>query len=139
MQVEVLFYPVGRYPHAWKVKGISSLQVFPSFGPFKQGHGGPFAEFFEKSNCICYMWMPRSDGLYNLPDSSESSLSDLFGSTLAGSSIALVADSVAWAHVDNDSVEIDTALVHVDLDGTMTSVCLGPDGMINSISQIFSS
>jgi hypothetical protein len=27
MQVEVLFYPVGWYPHAWEVKGIRSLQV----------------------------------------------------------------------------------------------------------------
>jgi hypothetical protein len=27
--------------------------------------------------------------------------------------------------MDNDSVETDTALVHVDLDGTVTSVCLG--------------
>ncbi len=36
-------------------------------------------------------------------------------------------------------METDTALVHVDLDGIVTSVCLGPDGMINSISQISSS
>jgi hypothetical protein len=42
------------------------------------------------------MWMSHSDGKYSLPDSSESSLSNLFGSsTLASSSIALVVDGVA--------------------------------------------
>ncbi len=84
--------------------------------------------------------MSRSDGLYSLPDSPEPSLSDLFGSTtLASSSIALVVDGVAQAPMDDDSVETDTALVHVDLDGMVTSVCLGLDGMIKSISRFFSS
>ncbi len=81
MQVEVLFYPVGQYPCAWEVKGISSLQVFPSFGPLEQGCGGPSEDFFEKLNRIQYMWMSHSDGIYSPPDSSESILSDLFGST----------------------------------------------------------
>jgi hypothetical protein len=58
---------------------------------------------------------------------------------VASSSIASVADCVARARVDNDSVEMDTTLVHVDSDGMVTSVCLGPDGTTNSISQIFSS
>ncbi len=86
------------------------------------------------------MCMSHSDGVYSPPDSSESSLSDLFGSsTLASSSIASVADGIAWAHVDDDSVEIDTASKHVDWDGMVASVCLGLDGMINCISRIFSS
>jgi hypothetical protein len=119
--------------------GSAKDQQFPSFGPFEQGHGGPSAEFFEKSNRICYMWMPRSNGVHSPPDSPESSLLDLFGSTSASSSIASVADGVARARVNNDSVEMDTTLVHIDMDGMLTSVCLGPDGTINSISQIFSS
>ena len=87
------------------------------------------------------MWMPRSDGLYSPPDSPEPSLSDLFGSstTSDGSSIASVVDGVARAHTDDDSVERDTASTHVDSDGTVTSVRLGPDGTINSISRLFSS
>jgi hypothetical protein len=62
----------------------------------------------------------------------------LGSSALASSSITLVADGLAWAHMDNDSVETDTASVHVDSDGMVTSVLLGPDGTINSISQFFS-
>jgi hypothetical protein len=42
--------------------------------------------------------------------------------------------------VDDDSVETDsTTSVHVDSNGTVTSVCLGPDGTINYIRRIFSS
>jgi hypothetical protein len=85
--------------------------------------------------------MIHSNGVYSPPDSPESSLSDLFGSTMDSSNIALVADGVARAHVDNNSVEMDTGttLVHADLDGTVTSVCFGLDGMINYISRFFSS
>jgi hypothetical protein len=83
--------------------------------------------------------MSHSNGAHSPPDSPESSLSDLFGSTLASSSIASVADGVARARVNDDSVELDTTTVHVDLDGTVTSFCLGLDGTINSISQRFSS
>jgi hypothetical protein len=85
------------------------------------------------------MWTTRSDGVYSPPDSPESSLSDFFGSMTDGSSIASVADGVARACMNDDTVETDTALVHIDSDGTVTSVCLGPDGMINSIRHIFSS
>ena len=85
------------------------------------------------------MRMTHSDGVYSLPDSPESSLLDLFGSTMGTSIMASVADGVAWAHVDDDSVEMDTSntLVHVDSNGTVTSVCLGPDGTINSIKAYF--
>ncbi len=70
--------------------------MFPSYGPFEQDCGGPTADFFDKSNHVQYMWMSHSDGKYSLPDSSESSLSNLFGSSmLASGSIALVADGVA--------------------------------------------
>jgi hypothetical protein len=64
----------------------------------------------------------------------------LFGSTTGTSSIASVADDVARARVDNDSVETDTSTtsVHVNSNGMVTSVCLGPDGMVNSIRHIFS-
>ena len=75
--------------------------------------------------------------MYSLPDSPEPSLLDLFGSTTDSSSIASVADGVARARVDNDSVETGTSTtsIHVDSDGTVTSAHLGgPDGMINSIS-----
>ncbi len=43
--------------------------------------------------------------------------------------------------MDDDSVEMDTSTtsVHEDSNGTVTSVCLGPDGTINSIRCIFSS
>ncbi len=100
---------------------------------------GPSAEFFEKLNRLYYMWMPRSDRLYSPPDSPEPSLSDLFGSTMsAGSSIALVADGVAWAHMDDDSVETDTALVHIDMDGMVAGVCLCLNSTTNSISRFFS-
>jgi hypothetical protein len=71
------------------------------------------------------MWMSHSDGMYRPPDSSESSFSDLFGSSMSASnSIALVADGITWACMDDDSVMTDTALVHIDSDGMVTSVCL---------------
>jgi hypothetical protein len=41
--------------------------------------------------------------------------------------------------MDHDSVETDTASVHIDLDRMVTSVCLGLDGMIKFISRFFSS
>jgi hypothetical protein len=85
------------------------------------------------------MWMPHSDGLYSPTDSPEPSLPDLFGSTMsAGSSIASVADGVAWAHIDDDSVETDSALVHVDMDGMVAGVCLCLISTTNSISRFFS-
>ncbi len=141
MQVEVLFYPARKFPKAWEVAELSDLEVCPRFGSHERHPLGPSAEFFEKLNHICYMWMPRSNGLYNPLDSPEPSLSDLFGSstTLDGSSIASVVDCVARARTDDDSVESDIAPTHVDSDGTVTSVHLGPDGTINSISQFFSS
>ncbi len=124
MQVEVLFYPVGQFPPAWEVKELSNINVCPVIGPFKQGHHGPSTEFFEKLNRIQYMWMPGSDRHYNPPDSPESSLLDLFGSsTLAGGSIASVVECVARAHMDDDSVDTDSASIHVDSDGTVTSIC----------------
>ena len=77
---------------------------------------------------------------YSPPDSPESSLSDLFGSSTGTSSIASVADGVARAHVNDDSVETySTTSVHVDSNGTVTSVRLGLDSTINSIKRIFSS
>ncbi len=69
LQVEVLFYPMRRSPNAWGVGSLSTIADFPSFGPFKQGCGGPSAEFFENTNRICNMWMTRSDGVYRPPDS----------------------------------------------------------------------
>ncbi len=42
-------------------------------------------------------------------------------------------------HMDDDSVVTDTASVHVDSNGMVTSVCFGLDSTINSISQFFSS
>jgi hypothetical protein len=140
LQVEVLFYPLRQSPNAWEVGSLSTNADFPSFGLFKQGRGSPSADFFQNMDRIRYMWMTRSNGLYSPPDSPESSQLDLFGSSTGISSIALVADGVAQAHVDSDSVEMDgTTTVHVDSNGTMTSVCLGPDGVINSIRRIFSS
>jgi hypothetical protein len=141
MQVEVLFYPVRKFPKSWEVAELSNLDVCPRFGPHERHRLAPSAEFFEKLNRICYMWMPRSDGLYSPPDSPEPSLPDLFGSstTSDGSSIASEVDGVARARTDDDSVEKDTASTHVDSDGTVTSVRLGPDGTINSISRFFSS
>ncbi len=100
-----------------------------------------------------FHWILALDGMSHQNSSSENAggsvvlsrrmISPCLGSSenqqFAGFSIVSVADGVAQACVDDDSVETDTALVHVYLDGMVTSVCLGPDGMINSISQISSS
>jgi hypothetical protein len=85
--------------------------------------------------------MTHSDGIYSPPDSPETSLWDLFGFTTDGSGIALVRDGVARAHMDDDSVEMDTGTnaVHIGLDGTVTHVHVGQDSTINSIRHIFSS
>jgi hypothetical protein len=139
MQVEVLFYPARKIPKAWEAVKLSGLEVCPRFGPHERHHNGTSAEFFEKLNRICYMWMPHSNGLYSLPDSPEPSPSDLFGSSMSGSSsIASVMDGLAWAHMDDDSVETDIALTHIDSDGMVTGVRLDLDGTINSISRNFS-
>jgi hypothetical protein len=83
------------------------------------------------------MWMPHSGSLYSLPDSQESSLSDLFGSTTsASSSVVLVVEGVARTQMDDDSVKSEMASVHVGMDGTVTSICLRLNGTINSISLI---
>ncbi len=99
----------------------------------------PLQNFLKNMNRICYMWMTHSDGVYSPPDSPESSLSDLFGSSTGTSSIASVADGIARARVDDDSVEMDTSTtsVHVDSNGMVTSVRLGLDGRINSIRQAY--
>ncbi len=63
------------------------------------------------------------------------SLSDLFGgSTSAGSSIASVVEGVARVHMDDDSIEMELALIYIDSDGMVTSICLGLNGTINSTS-----
>jgi hypothetical protein len=140
MQVEVLFYPVGRFLQPWEAVELSNTSVCPMYGPFEQYHNGPTAEFFETLNRIKYMSMPHSDGLYSLPDTPESSLSDLFGSTMSASiSMASVVDSVVRARTDDGSVETEMESVHVGSDGTVTSMHVGPDGTINSTSQLFSS
>jgi hypothetical protein len=70
------------------------------------------------------MWMPHSDGLYSPLDPPKPSLSDLDGCTkLAGSSIASAADGLARAHMNDDSVEMDISLAHMDSDWKVTSVC----------------
>ncbi len=46
---------------------------------------------------------------------------------------------VARAHTDDDSIETEMDSVHGGLNGTVTSKPVGPDGTINSFSQIFSS
>jgi hypothetical protein len=109
------------------------------YGPFEQRCNGPTAEFFQMLNRIQYVWMPHSNGLYSPPDTPEPSLLDLFGSTTSDSSMALLVESVARAHMDDDSIETETDSVHVGSDGTVTSMHVGPDGTINSISRMFSS
>jgi hypothetical protein len=47
MQVEVLFYPLRQYPHAWEVVELSSLEVCPRFGPHERHGLGPSEFFFE--------------------------------------------------------------------------------------------
>ena len=68
----------------------------------------------------------------------ESSLSDLFGTT-SDSSMSSVVEGVARARTDDDSIEMETESVHVGSDGTVTRMCVGTDGTINSISRTFSS
>ncbi len=131
---------MGRFPQPWEEVELSNILVCPMYGPFEQHHNGPTADFFEALNHIRYMSMPHSNGLYSLLDTPESSLLDLFGSTtLDSSSMALVVEGIARAHIDDDSVESEMDSVHVGLDGTVTSMRIGPDGTINSISQFFSS
>jgi hypothetical protein len=114
---------------------LSNIFVCPMHGPCKQCCNGPTAEFFETLNHIRYVCMPCSDGLYSLPDSQESSLSDLFSSTMStSSSVVTVVEGVARARMDDDSVETEADSVHVGSDGMVTSICLGLDSMINSIS-----
>ncbi len=132
--MEVLFYPVGRFPQQWEAVELSNIDVCPMYGPFEQRHNGPTAEFFQMLNRIQFVWMPHSNGLYSLPDTPEPSLSDLFGSTTLDSSIALVVKVVARARTDDDSIETETDSVHIGSDGTVTSMRVGPDGTINSIS-----
>jgi hypothetical protein len=81
MRVEVLFYPVGRFPRGWEAVELSNIDVCPMYGPFEQRHNGPTAEFFQMLNRIQYVWMPLSNGLYSLLDTTEPSLSDLFSTT----------------------------------------------------------
>ena len=40
--------------------------------------------------------------------------------------------------MDNDSIETEMDSVHIGLDGTVTRMCVGTNGTINSISQTFS-
>ncbi len=84
------------------------------------------------------MWMPRSNGLYSPEDTPEPSLSDLFGTTL-DSSMASVVEGVARARMDDDSIETEMGSIHVGSDGTVTSMRVGPDSTIKSISRLFSS
>jgi hypothetical protein len=139
MRVEVLFYPVGRFPRKWEAVELSNIDVCPMYGPFEQRRNDPTAEFFQMLNRIQYVWMPCSNGLYSPPDTLEPSLSDLFGSTASDSNMALVVEGVARARMDDDSIETKTDSVHVGSDSTVTSMCVGPDGTTNSISRIFSS
>ncbi len=46
--MEVLFYPVKRFPRAWEVAEFSGINVCPMIGPFKQRCHEPTADFFEK-------------------------------------------------------------------------------------------
>jgi hypothetical protein len=48
--------------------------------------------------------------------------------------MASVVEGVARARMDNDSIETETDSVHVGSDGTVTRICVGTDGTINSIS-----
>ncbi len=82
--------------------------------------------------------MPCSNGLYSPPDAPEPSLSDLFGSTTSDSSMGSVVEGVARARMDDDSIETETDSVHIGSDGTVTSMPVGLDSTISSISQMFS-
>jgi hypothetical protein len=138
MRVEVLFYPVGRFPWQWEAVELSNIDVCPMYGPFEPRRNGPTAECFETLNRIQYVWMPHSNGMYSPVDTPEPSLSDLFGTT-SDSSMASVVEGVARACTDDDSIETEMGSVHLGSDGTVTSMCVGPDGAIKSISRIFSS
>jgi hypothetical protein len=133
MRVEVLFYPVGRFPRGWEAVELSYIDVCHMYGPFEQRRNGPTADFFQMLNRIQYVWMPRSNGLYSPLDTTEPSLLDLF-STTSDSSMASVVKGVARARTDNDSVETETDSVHVGSDDTVTRMCVGTDGTVNSIS-----
>jgi hypothetical protein len=135
--VEVLFYPVGRIPWQWEAVQLSGIDVCAMYGMFEQRRNGPTAEFFQIFNCIQYVWMPHSNGLYSPVDTTEPSLSDLF-STTSDSSMALVVEGVVRARKDDDSIETETGSVHVKSDGMVTRMCVGPDSTINSISRTFS-
>jgi hypothetical protein len=87
----------------WEAVELSNIDVCPMYGPFEQRHNGPTVEFFQILNCIQYVRMPHSNGLYSLLDTPEPKLSDLFGSTTSDSSIALVVEGVARARMDDDS------------------------------------
>ncbi len=113
---------------------LNNIDVCPMCGSFEQRHNGPTAEFFQMLNQIQYMWMPCSNGLYSPLVTPEPSLSDLFSSTTLDSHMASVVEGVTRAHMDNDSIETETDSVDVGSDGTVTSMCVGPDSMINSIS-----
>ncbi len=88
---------------------------------------------FQILNRIQYVWMPHSNGLYSPAHTPEPSLSDLFG-TMLDSSMASVVEGVVRARMDVDSIETQVDSVHVGSDGTLTRMCVGPDGTINSIS-----
>jgi hypothetical protein len=122
MRVEVLFYPVGRFPRQWEGVELSNIDICPMYCPFEQRCNGPTAEFFEGVNRIRYMSMPHSNGLYSLPDTPKPSLMDLFGSTTLDSSMALVVEGAARACRDDDSIETEMDSVNVGLDGTVTSM-----------------
>ncbi len=44
-QVEVLFYPVGRFPWQWEAVELSKINVCPMYGPFEQRHNSPLQIF----------------------------------------------------------------------------------------------
>ncbi len=52
--------------------------------------------------------------------------------------MALVVEGVVRAGINGDSFETETDSVHVGSDVTVTSMCVGPDSTINSISQMSS-
>jgi hypothetical protein len=60
MQVEVLFYPIGRFPQQWEAVELSNIDVCPMYGPFEKKNNGPTAEYFESLNHIQHMLMPQA-------------------------------------------------------------------------------
>ncbi len=87
LQVEALFYPLRRSPMLGKSGASALLQISHLLVLSSKIVVIPLQNFFENMNHICYMWMTRSDGVYSSPDSPESSLSDMFGSTTGTSSL----------------------------------------------------